>query len=133
MSVFRLEVITPERTVLETEVESVLLPAQGGQLGIWANHSPIIAALEIGVAHFGPKSGKKQRLAVGGGFVEMDGTTLRVFATTAERGDEIDVLRAKEAKERAERRLREQQEDWDFQRAQIAMQKALTRLRAAGE
>lgn len=133
MSVFHLEVVTPERTVLDTEVEAVLLPAKGGLLGIWANHAPIIAALEIGVVQYGPKSGTKERLAVSGGFMEMDGQTLRIFANTAETADEIDVMRAKQAKERAERRLTDQQEDWDFQRTQVALQKAVARLRAAGE
>ncbi len=133
MSVFRLEVVTPERTVLDIEVESVLLPAKGGLLGIWANHAPTIAALEIGVVQYGPKDGPKDRLAVSGGFSEMDGSTLRIFANTAETAEEIDVMRAKEAKERAERRLKEQQEDSDFQRIQVALQKAAARLRAAGE
>ncbi len=133
MSVFHLEVVTPERTVLDTEVEAVLLPAKGGLLGIWANHAPVIAALEIGVVQYGPKNGTKERLAVSGGFTEMDGQTLRIFANTAETADEIDVMRAKQAKERAERRLTDQQEDWDFQRTQVALQKAVARLRAAGE
>ncbi len=133
MSTFRLEVVTPERTVLDQDVESVLLPAKGGQLGIWANHAPMIAALEIGVAQYGPKSGRKENLAVGGGFIEMDGTTLRVFANTAETAEEIDVMRAQEAKDRAEQRLQDMQSEWDHYRAEIALQKALTRLRAAGE
>ena len=63
----------------------------------------------------------------------MYNNKLTVMADVAELGSEIDVLRAQSAKERAERRLAEKEAEWDFSRARIALQKALTRLEAAKE
>lgn len=133
MSDFLFEVVTPERKVLQDNVQSVLLPAEGGQLGIWANHAPLVAGLTIGVVEFGPKQGEKRKLAISGGFVEMSENKLTLLANTAELDEEIDVFRAREAKRRAEERLQARQDDWDFSRARIALQKASTRLKAAGQ
>ena len=114
-------------------MESVSCLTQDGQLGILANHAPIVVGLEIGVVRYGEKSGQKKKIAIGGGFMEMYNNKLTVMADVAELGSEIDVLRAQSAKERAERRLAEKEAEWDFSRARIALQKALTRLEAAKE
>lgn len=131
MAEFQLEILTAERQVLLTTVESVSLATVDGQLGILANHVPLLAALKIGLIEYGAKSGGKRRAAIGGGFAEMNNNKLTVFASSAELAEEIDVLRAQEAKRRAEQRLREQQADWDYVRIRIALEKALVRLKAA--
>lgn len=131
MSTFQLEVVTPDRLVIQEEVESVIVPSKSGEMGIWAHHSPIISALEIGVVSFGPKHGKKRKLALGGGFLEMTDNKLTIMANTAELGEEIDFLRAQRAKERAEKRLADQQAEYDFHRARVALQKAISRIEAA--
>ncbi len=130
MSSYRLEIVTAERQVVEVEVESVLLPTTSGRLGIWANHAPLLTALKIGLVEFGPKTGKKRKAAISGGFAEMADNTLTILASSAELAEEIDVLRAKEAKERAQQRLDEAQADWDFARVQIALEKAINRINA---
>lgn len=131
MSTFLLEVVTHERAVVLTEVEQALLPGKSGRFGVLKNHAPIMAALTIGILEFGPRVGKRRKIALGGGFAEMHANRLVVMANTAELAEEIDVLRAKRAKERAERRLRERREDLDFTRAQIALRKAVLRLKVA--
>ncbi|HHY10853.1 MAG TPA: F0F1 ATP synthase subunit epsilon [Firmicutes bacterium] len=131
MSTFRLEVVTQERLVVSTEVEHVVLPGQGGKFGILKDHVPIMAALEIGILEFGPRGGRPRKIALGGGFAEMHANKLTVMANTAELAEEIDVLRARRAKERAEKRLAERREDLDFTRARIALQKAIMRIEAA--
>ncbi|NLM42328.1 MAG: F0F1 ATP synthase subunit epsilon [Firmicutes bacterium] len=133
MAVFALEVLTPERTVVSTEVEYVRLPGADGTFGVLAGHQPIMAALGIGVLEFGPFQGRRRKIALGGGFAEMHENKLTVLARTAELAEEIDVLRAREAKRRAEERLKARQADVDVARAQIALQKALLRLRVADE
>lgn len=132
MAVFSLEVLTPERTVVSTEVEYALLPGTDGQFGVLANHQPLMAALGLGIVEFGP-AGKRRKIALGGGFVEMHGNKMVIIARTAELAEEIDVLRAREAKRRAEERLRSQRSDVDTARAQIALQKALLRLKVAND
>ena len=131
MSTFRLEVVTPERQVLVTEVESVLLSTQAGQLGIWANHAPLIAGLEIGILEYGSKHAGKKKVAIGGGFLEVANNKATILANTAELAEEIDVIRARESRRRAQQRLDDKEEEWKFTRAQLALQKALARLKAA--
>ena len=131
MSSLRVEVVTQERTVVSTDVEYVVLPGLDGKFGILADHVPIMAALQIGIVEFGPRKGRRRKIALGGGFAEMHDNKLVVLANTAELAEEIDILRAQRAKERAERRLAEKRDDLDFTRAQIALQKALLRLEVA--
>ncbi|MGI6148859.1 MAG: F0F1 ATP synthase subunit epsilon [Firmicutes bacterium] len=132
MAAFRFEVVTPERTVVQQEVEYVSLPGTDGEFGILANHAPLAAVLEIGVVEFGSRQGEREFLALGGGFAEMHGNALTVMGNSAELSYEIDVERAKAAKARAEQRLRERSEAVDFARAEAALRRALARLKAAG-
>lgn len=125
-----LEVVTPERTVLRQRVESVLLPAVDGYLGIMAGHAPLVAGLSPGVLLYGPKGGEKARMAVSGGLAEMADNQVRVIADAAELPEEIDIARARAALERAEERLRQADRQVDIVRAEMAMRRALARLRA---
>ncbi len=131
MAEFRLEVVTPNRKVVEREVSLALLPSELGEIGILAHHAPLISSLTIGVMEFVPTHGERRRVALGDGFAEMADNTLTVLVDTAELDSEIDIMRAQEAKERAEKRLRDQQEEWDFSRAQVSLHKAAARIRAA--
>jgi F-type H+-transporting ATPase subunit epsilon len=133
MAVFAFEVLTSDRTVVSTEVEYAQLPGLDGQFGILAGHQPIMAALGIGVLEFGPFQGRRRKIALGGGFMEMHDNKMTVMARTAELAEEIDVLRAREAQRRAEERLRSRQADVDVARAQISLQKALLRLKVAND
>ena len=128
MASFRFEVVTRAHRGAAGR-GYVSLPGKGGQFGILANHAPIAAALDIGVVEFGPREGEREQIALGGGFAEMNGKTLTVMGYTAERAEEIDVERAEAAKERAERRLAQKEADIDFMRAEIALKKALVRIR----
>ena len=127
----QLEVVTPYRHVLSTEVESVIIPSTEGYLGIMKNHAPL-AGLRIGVVHYGPAGGDKELMAVSGGFVEVSDNKVTILADTAELSGEIDVLRAEDARRRAEQRLRAREANVAFTRAQLALERALTRLQAAG-
>ncbi len=130
MKSFKLEIVNPEKVVVSEEVESVMLPAVGGFLGILRNHVPIFGGLDIGVIRY-RKEGKSHTVACNLGVFEMRENTLRVLADTAERGEDIDVLRAQEAKKRAERRLQEKAQDLDYVRAELALKRAIARLKAA--
>lgn len=132
MAGLRLEVVTPDRTVISTTAESVIVPTIDGQMGFMQHHAPIVAGLKIGMVEFGAAHGEKEKLAITGGMVELSDNTVTVLADTAELAVEIDVARARAAKERAEHRLRLQQADIDYQRAEIALERALNRLRTSG-
>lgn len=131
MPQLRLEVVTPERTVLTGEAESVIVPGVDGYIGFMSHHAPLVAGLSVGIVQYGPEHGEKRRIAITGGFVEVTDNRVTVLADTAELDSEIDVGRAQAARERAERRLRERGDRVDRARAEAALQRALNRLRAA--
>ena len=126
---FQVEFITPDRTVFEGEAESLVLPAEGGSLGVLANHAPLVAALEVGEARVGTSSGE-QKLMIGDGFLEVRDNVVKILADTGERDDEIDQARAEAAEQRALERLKSvADKEVDFNRAKAALTRASTRLR----
>lgn len=127
-----LEVVTPERTVLQEEAASVIVPGMQGYIGIQYNHAPMVVGLRPGVLMYGDINKEKKRVAVSGGFAEVSNNRVTVLADAAERAEEIDVERARAARERAERRLRDYSSKIDHVRAELALHRALARLQAAG-
>lgn len=98
----KLEIVTPEKRVLDTEVDSVTVTTATGEAGILPNHAPLISALKPGILTYTIK-GASDKLAVSGGFVEVNGNTVSVLADTASSADEIDVAEARSDKEAAEK------------------------------
>lgn len=125
-----LEVVTAERRVLQERAESIILPAANGYLGLLPGHAPLIAGLAVGVLQFGPYGNEKRRMAISGGFAEVSGDRVTVLADTAELAEEIDLERARRAAERAEQRLRSRQAHIDHHRAEMALRRAINRIRA---
>ncbi|KUK11099.1 MAG: ATP synthase epsilon chain [Clostridia bacterium 41_269] len=130
--ILTMEVVTPERHVIKTQADSIVVPAAEGYLGILSNHAPLITSLRIGVVRYSLK-GQEKKMAISGGFMEVADNVVTILADTAELAEEIDVDRAIAAKERALQRLRERKENIDYVRAQLALQRALARLKAAGK
>lgn len=125
------EIVTPEQILLKDEIQFLVVPELNGELGVLKNHAPMIAALDIGVLRYTDSEGKVKKIALSGGFMEVIYNEVRVLAETAEQGSEIDILRAKAAKERAEKRLQLQDENINSGRAEMAMRRAMARLKAA--
>ncbi len=128
---FTLEVVTPEELLFKDEVQFLVVPETYGELGVLRNHAPMIAALDVGVLRYTDEDGRIKRMAISGGFMEVMNNEARVLAETAEPGDDIDVLRAKAAKERAEARLAAKAADTNLARAEAALQRAIARIQAA--
>lgn len=128
---FMVEIVTPEQILLKDEVQFLVVPELNGELGVLKNHAPMIAALDVGVLRYTDPEGKIKKIALSGGFMEVIYNEVRVLAETAEQGSEIDVLRAKAAKERAEKRLQLRDDNINSGRAEMAMRRAMTRLKAA--
>lgn len=124
------DILTPERIVMQTQADSVVVPAADGELGILQNHAPLLAELQPGNIRL--KHGAETELfAVSGGFVEVNHNKVSVFAETAEMAQEIDVERARQAAERAKAALRAPQNEVDLALAEAALRRAIARLRAA--
>ncbi|MBY6277221.1 F0F1 ATP synthase subunit epsilon [Symbiobacterium thermophilum] len=132
MADMSLTIITPERTVLrDAPADAVVVPVVDGSMGILKNHAPMVANLRIGVLRY-KQDGVYKRAAVTGGFVEVSENRITVLADAAELAESIDVMRAMEAKRRAEARLRDRKANIDRTRAEAALRRAMVRLRAAG-
>lgn len=128
---FMLEIVSPEELLFKDDVQFVVVPEIYGDLGVLKNHAPLIAALNIGILRYTDKDGAVKKMAVSGGFMEVMANEARILAETAEPGSQIDILRAKAALERAERRLEAKTADTNIARAEMALQRALARLKAA--
>lgn len=127
---FQLEIVTPEKKVVETAAEEVQIPGKNGYLGILPGHAPLITELAVGEITFRENS-TEQRLAVAWGFAEVLPNKVTILAETAERPAEIDVERARKAKDRAEQRLTSGDTAVDVDRALDALQRAQVRLDVA--
>jgi F-type H+-transporting ATPase subunit epsilon len=133
---FQLEIVTPEKKVVDTAAAEVQIPGKSGYLGILPGHAPLITELAVGEItyreHSG-SSGNEHRLAVAWGFAEVLPDKVTILAETAERPQEIDVERARQSKERAEERLTSGETSVDVDRALDALKRADTRLEVAGQ
>ena len=99
-----LEVVTPHRTVLVKDVDSVTLPGIEGELGILPEHIPLLTTLDTGIVTYS-SSGKTQSIAVHWGYAQVDGNSVSVLAELAETAAEIDLERAKDAENKAKETL----------------------------
>ncbi len=128
---FMVEIVTPEEILFKNEVQFIVVPELNGELGVLKNHAPMIAALDVGVLRYTDPDGKVKKIALSGGFMEVIYNEVRVLAETAEHGSEIDILRAKAAKERAEKRLQLRDDNINSGRAEMSLKRAVNRLKAA--
>ncbi len=129
---FQLEIVTPEKQVVKDEAEEAQIPGRDGYLGVLPGHAPLITELAVGVITYRAK-GNTHSLAVAWGFAEVLPEKVTILAETAERPDEIEVDRARKAKERAEQRLKSNDPQIDYARAEDALQRAETRLKVASD
>ena len=103
-TIIRLEVVTPDRLVLSEEVTEVTIPGSEGYLGILPGHLPLLTMIGTGVLSY-HQGAKKFSFSVSGGFAEVLPERVIVMADTLERPEEIDMQRARSAKDRAEKML----------------------------
>jgi F-type H+-transporting ATPase subunit epsilon len=127
MSSIRLDIVTAERVIYSEDVDIVVAPGVGGQLGILPYHAPLMTMLEPGELLV-RKGGEELSMAITGGFLEVRPDRVIILADAAERADEIDIARAEEAKRRAQQRLEEHALGVDVARAEAALRRAMARL-----
>jgi len=125
-----LEIVTPEKHLFSGDVDSVTVPANTGYLGILPGHAPLLAELGIGEIEY-KINGRQEYMFCSWGFVEVLPDRVILLAQAAEIGSDIDIKRAEEAKVRAEELLHSRSVDIDFDRAQLALMRAISRLDAA--
>jgi F-type H+-transporting ATPase subunit epsilon len=125
-----LTIVTPERAVVHEKVDELQVPGAEGYHGILPGHAPLFSELKVG--ELGYRKGEQWFfLSVAWGFVEVLPNQVRILAETAERAQEIDVERATRAKQRAEERIARGGEEIDYNRALIALERALIRIQVS--
>jgi F-type H+-transporting ATPase subunit epsilon len=129
-----LEVVTPERFVLDQKVESIEMPGKDGYLGILPGHAPLLTELGVGILTY-QKGTEVRRLTVVNGYAEVLPDRVIVLAEVSECAEEIDVQRARTAAERAQSELAKATgaPETDWQSASAALQRALVRVEAASK
>jgi F-type H+-transporting ATPase subunit epsilon len=120
----QVELVSPERILWSGDADMVICRTTDGEIAFLSNHAPFVGALDIGMVKIEEPGGQQTRIAVHGGFVEVSNNRVTLLSDVAEIAADIDVNRAREAKQRAEEALRTQN-DAD---AEAALRRANTRL-----
>jgi F-type H+-transporting ATPase subunit epsilon len=107
MATFPASLITPERILVEEEVQAVFMRTDGGDVAFMPGHTPLIGAIVPGAVRFQREDGTEERAAVHGGFVQVEGDHINVLSPVAERAEDIDADRARRALEAATERVTE--------------------------
>ena len=106
MNTVQLDVVTPEQKVYDGQIRIVIAKGLEGELGIQAGHSALVTPLQVGPLRV-KEPEQEVVLAVSGGFLEVRPDRVTILAETAELPEDIDVERAKQAKENAESKIGE--------------------------
>ncbi|MDO9230902.1 MAG: ATP synthase F1 subunit epsilon [bacterium] len=128
----KFKIVTPEKTVFEDVVDQATLPTTDGEITILPNHRSYISSLKAGELML-RKGEEEILLSISGGFIEFHGNELIILADTAERAEEIDLVRAKEGRKKAEE-LKNQvvsMDENEYARVAAAIQKESARIRVA--
>jgi F-type H+-transporting ATPase subunit epsilon len=125
------DIVTAERLVYsEQEVDELIVPGIVGELGVLPMHAPLLTMIQPGILRI-VKGGEEVAIAITGGFIEVRQNRVTILADAAERGEEVDVVRAEAARRHAEERLAARASTEDLLRAEAALKRALMRLKAA--
>lgn len=128
-----LSIVTPDRRVVgPVPVTSVTVPGAHGEMTILPGHARLLSTMDTGIVVFETQDGKKEIAAVSSGFIEVSHDKVTVLAETLEMAHEIDVDRARRARDKADERLRAKESfDENMEKWQRKMQRAMIRLQAA--
>ncbi len=126
-----LEIVAPDRPLIREQVDEVEVPGETGYLGVLPGHTPLLASLKVGELWY-RKGTEKLHLAIAFGFAEILPDRVTILARFAETAEELDLERAEASLRRAEQRLATKPgTDIDYERARVALEKALTRIQVA--
>lgn len=126
---FKLKIITPDRVFYEEDVSMVEFNTVEGEVGIYKQHIPMTMIIAPGILTITQDDGVREA-ALHAGFAEVLSDKVTILAEIIEWPAEIDVNRAKEARERAEGRIRENAPGTDMKRAEMSLRRAVARINA---
>lgn len=126
----QLQIVSADRSLVNETVDEVEIPGADGYFGVLPGHTPLLALLGTGELWY-RKGMDRTYLAIALGFAEVQPDRVTILAQVAEKAEDIDTSRAEAARKRAEERLANPTIDMDFERARIALLKALIRLQVS--
>ncbi|MFT7516860.1 MAG: F-type H+-transporting ATPase subunit epsilon [Myxococcota bacterium] len=122
-----LSIVSPEKSLLETEVNNVQIPGADGMFGVLPRHAQLVSLTTTGLLSADGTDGEKIEMLIHDGFAEVSGDAVVILSRSAENVAEIDVERAQKAAQRAKERLRSKDSAVDVARADGALRRALLR------
>ena len=130
----KLEIVTPDKAVVNEEVKIIMAPGSLGEFGVLTGHTPFLTTLKTGIVRYTDAQGTERYVFVNGGFAEALPNKVTILAESSERREDIDLDRAQAAQERAEKRLEEARtrKEVDANRAKAALERAVARINLAG-
>ncbi len=128
MKEFSLQIVTPDKTVMDGKAISLLIRTTTGDVEILAGHTDLLAALGTGRARIRTADGMDTFASVSGGFLSVSDGVVRIAATTFELASELDLKRAEAAKEKAEQAIKEAKTSTEIDLAKAKLARALTRI-----
>jgi len=132
MGKLHLKIITPEKVVVNEDVEAVVAPGSLGEFGVLLEHITFLSGIVPGELRY-TKGDKTESFAVTNGFAEVTNNKVSILVDAAEEAHNIDLERSRQAMERAKERLSKDRgtKDIDFQRAEVALKRAIGRIKVA--
>ena len=124
----KLEIVTPEGVTYSEDVEMVTLPASEGEMGIYPNHVALMTQVSAGEVT-ARRQGRDEWVAVGDGFVEITGERVAILTDMAIKAENIDEVKAEQARKRAEARLAEKLDDEETAMVSAALAHSLAQLK----
>lgn len=128
MTVFQLKIISCKGIFYDGLCESIVLPTEEGEYGIQANHESMVIGISIGELKY-KMEGTWNSVIVGQGYARSEKNRLILIVDSAERPEDVDENRAREAAKRAAERLEIQKSRKEYYRGQLAMTRAMARLK----
>ncbi|MDQ3346700.1 MAG: F0F1 ATP synthase subunit epsilon [Acidobacteriota bacterium] len=125
-----LQIVTPERRLVQEQVDEVEIPGAEGYFGVLPGHTPLLASLTVGELWY-RKGQEKFYLSIAFGFAEVLPDRVTILARIAERPEDISIERAESARKRAEERLAQPKSNVDYERARVALMRSMARLQVA--
>lgn len=130
--IVQFEIATPEKVVFQKNIRQVTVPTTSGEITVLPNHIPLISTLKPGVIEIKDEKGEEEIIAVAGGFIEVLQDKIVILADTAERAQDLDEERIKEAKQKAEDKKQDisDQDEVNFAKISAQLDKEMARLKA---
>ena len=125
-----LEIITPEKVVLNDEVDEVIVPTITGEIAILPNHTELLTRIKPGELVI-RKNGKDQSFVILGGFLEVINNHISILADYAIRAEDIEIAKVQEAQERAKQKMKQKDTEQNFRVAEAELRKSLLQLKIA--